>query len=496
MNVDNAPITRGILVATCRSGDPALDRLLGSKLLPLVDRPWVLRAAETLVALGCRQLDVVLGENAPAVRELLGDGERLGCAIRYHTTRDAVGPLEPSWLLAGRGDERLWFGTDRQIPALSALQGRGAGAPSGDGVALVAQGAGQRVEWTGWGCFALRALKAAAARRASWQSLEEWALRSPALRRELASLRYEATTAGALIDAQRRFLEGADAPLGVGLKARAPGLFVSPRARVHADARIVAPAYVGADCVIGAGAVVGPNAVVLDESAIGEGTTVTESVVLPATRVGPDLTLHRAIADSEVYIDAQRETALDLRDPGLIGSARRTTSRAPRVPLWHRLAAIVACAAALPWMALRLLRSQWPEPLPERKHAIFSAAPHAWRAHFSEVFLPRLGAVAAGRLALTGLELRGAEELARLDSRWRQLYATHRMGLVSESLLLEEDGGDDLARCMADEYAAAHPGAASDLRLLAAYAARVLRGPARAGDGPRSRAAGADAGGV
>jgi hypothetical protein len=504
MNGRNTPTSRGILVATCRSGDPALDRLLGSKLLPLVDRPWVLRAAETLVALGCRQLEVVLGENAAAVRALLGDGERFGCAIRYHTTRDAAGPLEPSWILPGHGDELVWFGTDRQIPGLSALQGLGQGALPREGVAHVARGAGQRLEWTGWGRFTLRALKAAAARRASWQSLNDWALRSPTLRREVVEVRYAATTAGALLESQRHFLTGGDAPLGVGLRARAPGLFVSPRARVHPDAQIVAPAYIGADCVIGAHAVIGPNAAVLDESVIGEGSTVVESLVLPATHVGPDLSLHRAITDSDVYIHAELETALALRDPGLIGSSRRAAGRAPRVPVWHRLVAAALGTAVLPWLAFRLLRSRWPEPLEERKQAIFNAAPHAWRAHFSEVFLPRIGAVAAGRLALTGLELRSTEELARLDARWRDLYGTRPMGLVSDSLLLEEDGGDDLARRMADEYAAAHPGAANDLRLLAGYARRVLRGlrtpPMRRlapGAGyPRSDAAGVDAGGV
>ena len=495
---------RGILITTSHGCEPAAAGLLGDRLLPLVDRPWTLRAAETLVALGCRQIDVVLGENAPAVRALLGDGERFGCAIRYGTIPEGAGPLEAAWVLPGDSHERVWLATDRQLPAYRDLAELAPAAGTDSGIALLTRGVRGELEWSGWGCFTLQFVKSAAVRRATWQTLNGWALRAPFVQRRFSDRGWQATSPQALLASQARFLKDPDAPLGIGLGARAPGVFVSPRARVHADAIIAAPAYIGADCIIGAGAVIGPNAVIREESIVGEGSTVADSLVLPGTYVGPDLSLRHAIVDRDAYIDAELETALDLRDPDLIGPARRVARRAPRVPLWHRAVAAVLCAAALPWLAFRLLRSRPPRALQESKEAIFRAAPDAWRAHFSAIVVPRIGAVAAGRLALTGLELRGTEELARLDSRWRELYAAHRMGLVSASLLLEEDGRNDLARRMADAYAAAHPGAAQDLQLLARYAGRVLRdlraGPMRglapAAGRPRGDAASADTGGV
>ena len=470
----NAPVVRGILIATSRTGNADLDRLLGDRLLPLVDRPWVLRAAETLVALGCRQLDVVLGDKALAVRALLGDGERFGASIRYRTVRDSAGPLEPAWVLPGDDDERVWFGTDRQLPAFSDLRDLGREPRARNGIVLLTRDEHGQLEWSGWGCFTLQYLKSAAARRATWQTMNGWALRSPFLQRRFSDAGWRATSPQAVLASQAGFLEAPDAPLGVGLTARKPGAFISPRARVHPDATIVAPVYIGTDSVIGAGAVVGPNAVILEECCVADGSTVTDSLVMQGTYVGPDLTLQDAIVDSDVYIHAKLDTAVSLVDPDLIGATHVLGARPARVPLWHRLIACLLVAATLPWMLARLLRAQWPEAPSKYKEAIFDDAPGAWRAHCSSVFLPNLGAVAAGRLGLTGLEFRSPDEIARLDARWRDLYGRHRVGLVSESLLLGEDGRNPLARRVADEYAAAKPCTPDDLRLLARYAARVL----------------------
>lgn len=497
MKGSNSPIARGILVATSHTGHADLDRFLGDQLLPLVDRPWILRAAETLVALGCRQLEVVLGENAPAVRALLGDGERFGCSIRYRTAPDLAGPLEPAWILPGENDERVWFGTDQQLPAYSDLREIAGEARTRSGAVLLTRDEHGRVEWSGWGCFTLQYLKAAAARRATWQTLNGWAIRSPFLQRKFSSHGWRATSPQAVLASQARFLEAPDAPLGVGLTAREPGVFVSPRARVHADAKIAAPAYIGAGCVIGAGAVIGPNAVVLDESVVADGSTVANSLVMAGTFIGPDLDLQHAIVDSDVYIHAGLETTLRLTEDGLIGPVRGRGARPLRAPLWHRLVAALLAIVTLPWMLLRLLRSQRPEAPDKYKQALFDEAPGAWRAHCAAVLIPNLRAVAAGRVGLTGLEFRSDDEIAPLDTRWRDLHARHRMGLVSDSLFLGEDGRHLLARQVADEYTAAKSSAADDLRLLARYAARVLM-PAGLGGmirlGLAARALGAQAG--
>lgn len=476
MTSGNAPAVRGILIATSHTGNADLDRLLGDRLLPLVDRPWVLRAAETFVALGCRQLDVVLGEKALAVRELLGDGERFGASIRYRTVRDSAGPLEPAWILPGGNDERVWFGTDRQLPAYSDLQDLARAPRAPNGIVLLTRDEHGQVEWSGWGCFTLQYLKSAAARRATWQTMNGWALRAPFLQRRFSDAGWRATSPQALLASQGRFLNERDTPLGIGFTARKPGTFISPRARVHPDATIVPPVYIGADSVIAADAVVGPNAVILEECSVAEGSTVTDSLVMHGTYVGPDLSLQDAIVDSDVYIHAKLDTAVRLVDPDLVGATHSSGARVARVPLWHRLIACLLAAATLPWMLVRLLRAQWPEAPSKYKEAIFDDRPGAWRAHCFSVVLPNLGAVAAGRLGLTGLELRSPEETACLDARWRDLHASHRMGLVSESLLLGEDGRNPLARRMADEYAAAKACAQDDLRLLARYATQVLFG--------------------
>lgn len=490
MNDTAAPVTRGILIATGVTGDALLDRLTDLRLLPLVDRPFVLRAAETLVALGCTQLDVVLGENPGAVRTQLGDGERFGCRIRYHTAPDAAGPLGPCWGWAGNGDERFWMGCDQNLPSLSSLRGIAeAMRHDSDGIALLAGTSRADATWSGWGCFTLRFLRGAALRRASLRALGDQALKAAALQRELAACVWQTRSASALIESQRRFLSDPDAPVGVGLTPRAAGIFVSPRATLHAGTRVLAPAYIGPDCVIGAGATVGPNAVVLAESVIGDRCTVSDALVFPGTYVGPDLSLEGAIVDRDLYLNATLGTALEVPDETLIAPARGT-KRAPRVPVWQRLAASALWLVAWPWTLRRRPSADAPEELEARKKALFAQAPRAWREHLIRVVVPRLGAVAAGRIGLTGLELRTDEEIARLEPEWRRLYRRHRMGLVSDSLLLEDDGEAPVGRHMADLYSTANASAAADLRRLAAYAGRLLR-ERRAATPPKSPTAGA-----
>lgn len=476
------PVARGILVVTGRSGDAALDAVLDGLPPPLVDRPLVLRAAELLVSLGCRQLEVVLGENPAQARDLLGEGERLGCAVRYHYAPDEGAPLDANWTLRGAPDELVWFGCDRSLPAQSTLAAvdaavaldpaLGAGA---DGIALLGEAPHGAPAWSRWGCFAVRFLRLAAARRTGWLELEAQIRRGPRMRRMSAAQLWVATSGAALVAAQRRFLIEPDSPTGISMTSRAPGLWVSPRAEIHPQARLVAPAYVGRNVLVAAGATIGPGAVVLEDCAIGADTEVVEALVLPKTLVGPALSVRGAILNGDRYLHAALETTVKVSDPGLVAPLAGSARRARRVPLWQRLLAAALWPACLPWLLYRIARGRWPGPPLQDKEALFRQQAGAWQRHFANVVLPRLGMVVAGRAGLTGLELREGAELRRLDADWRALYASRPMGLVSESLLLEDDGLNPAARRVADLCAARGAGAAGELLLLRRYLGRVLR---------------------
>lgn len=433
----SAPAARqagAILFAAWPDLAPATSAQIPGSLTPLLGKALLQRALERLVEYGLRQIDVVVGDNAGAVRQLLGDGAAWGCRLAYHylppPAQQARGLASYLRSLGVQPDACYWLADASCLPR-AALAAHALPACGGQ----LSWRSGGRRHWSGWGCFPGRWLlapqrplaRAALAR----QVLDDRLLACRLIAPPLAS-----GNAAALLQASRQLL-------GAARAAR-----IQRNCQLHPSARIVGPAWIGAHVHIGAGAVVGPYAVVGDGSFIDCDTLVRDALILPDTFLGAGLEVRHALVAGNQLHSVAHGCVSAVREPWLLADlarapARRTLERA----LAGLLRVLLAPLGA--WAARR---------------------PGAWSNHLRHSFLPGLAQVWRGQLRLAGPPS-GTPGSAP--------------GLLHEALLLapaERDAATDLASTL---LAAAQQ---NDWRystgLLARYLACVLR---EVGRGARAR---------
>lgn len=108
----------------------------------------------------------------------------------------------------------------------------------------------------------------------------------------------DATYPWDLLAVARSVLSAGDVPE----PERAPGVYVSPDARVDDAAVLCGPVVVSADCEVGPGAVVGPDTALGWNVTVGPNATVEGSVLDADVRVGPGATLVDTVAGEAVRV--------------------------------------------------------------------------------------------------------------------------------------------------------------------------------------------------
>lgn len=485
MTLSSAPppsAETAILFAAGEAADvdrPSLGR--PAVLLPLLGKPLLQRAIEKLVGHGCRQVLVVVGDDAGDLRAFLGDGTRWGCRIGYHyldperRVRPLIRPL------GVRGGSHYWLADARCVPdePLPAdLPASAAGHP-------LCFAAGPTRPWTGWGLFAgwwLLALD----RLPDCLALAGIIPGDANLFPVIVAQPLSAATPGRLLASARQLL-GAD---------RQARVVVGRGCRIDPGARLVAPLFIGRRVRIRAGAVVGPNVAIEDGALIGREARIVDSLVMPDTAVGERLSLERSVVCGTILANVALDSVSEVRDPLLLGDLSRPTGV---TPLPQRCLAAVLRGLLLPLqiVAHRQMRDA-PEPrpvtipcprrdrnepgsisvtleLPRLDLDSTGRPPGWWTRHFCRSFYPGLRAVIRGELRLIGPSLRSIEEVRQLPAEWRRIYAASACGLLDEALL-DEAATSPESRFASDALSAA----AGDKRysarsLLGSYLRRVLR---------------------
>lgn len=465
-------------------------------LLPLAGKPILQHLVEVLVGSGIAEFDLILSHLPQAVESFLGDGSRWGSRFRYHLTPDPARPYHTLRTILGDSGSPVLLAREDAIPTLPPLQ-------PVETVWCGADGA-----WTGWAILApadLAHLAAADTAEQFEKSLLAWA----APRHSLATVPCPLRTIHprAYLASQAALLEGGACSLVLpGAPEAAPGIRVSRNVSLHPTARLTAPVFIGADCRIGAGARIGPNAVIGAGSVVDRNGRVANSVIFAGSYVGESLDVDHALVDHNRLVSLKLETEVTLTDQFLLGRITHTIlgrwiSRACRRAAGCLLLLAAAPLLGLTMLALRVFR-RGPvvhyreavclpaEGLPEQWRTFripaFRSGKHAFPSLLMEV-IPGLAAVAAGHLALVGVEPRDRSQVLALAPDWRSLYLHSKPGLITEASVHCPGAANSDELFAAEAYYAAVAGFSHDLRLLCSYIAQSATGERRAASEALSR---------
>ena len=498
-------------VVICTGGEQAPEERAFAPMLTLLDRPFIHHVVDYLVGRGVSRFEFVLHHYPEKVESLLEDGTRWGCQFRFHLAQDPVRPYHCLRVLSAEEGEVLFLAHADLLPALpeAALPDP----PPAWPLLLCAAGAGAAPAapaWSGWAWVPAPALVAVAATNPDRSGMET-GLRSrcPAeVIHPQIGIPVKLNGPTDLLAACRAVLAGEMKGLLFGGTEVEPGIWLSRNVSLHPTARLSPPVYIGENCRVERGVRLGPEVVVGSNCVLDEGCVATEAVVMPGSYVGQGLDLQQVVVDRNRLFSVRLGAEVAIADDFLLGSVAgghfsswlgRWCSRGVALGLLVALWPVVLATA----LGLRLLRQGpvWcrlqavclPAAAEERSWRrfiwwSFDAHPDrtgvGWR-HLMLRFLPGLVNVCRGQLRFTGVEPRSAAEIRGLDPDWKALYLTAKAGLVTEAAVQYGKAPTPDECYSAEAFYAVRSGWWYDLRLLARYAASLLRGTPRA-DGPAS----------
>lgn len=242
------------------------------------------------------------------------------------------------------------------------------------------------------------------------------------------------------------------------------GLWISRNVDLHPSVQLIPPVYVGADCRIDSGVVLGPNVVIENHCIVEERTTMANSMVLPDTFVGRELTLDSAMAGSCFMQPVDALEPIEGIDQFILGPNSRVLPRFLTSRLFARIIGVsVLVVLLIPivmlWCLGRLCGVRRPIRVIESVYLPACGPPNLWRtfryrefrllsrggigARFFTAVLrlfrarrwPGLINVASGKVAWVGLRPQSIRKLASLPNDRRALCMRSKVGLIRLSEL-------------------------------------------------------------
>jgi lipopolysaccharide/colanic/teichoic acid biosynthesis glycosyltransferase len=473
------------------------DQPVPAELFHLVDRPFIHHVVEAIAASGYGRIDVVLSTAPELFEACLGDGCRWGVELTYHLARDPSHPYERLAAL----DLAVEEASDERV-----LMAHGCALPAS---VPACSEAGWDDE-AGWGTVPGSLLRRIPARTTK-ASLSGW------LRSHGASLGdsegrdahplLDARTARDFLRSTHRALDGQRPDLLTVGQQRNGCAQVAWNARIHPDATITGPVFLGENSWVGPGAQVGPFAVIGSGAMVDRGAQVVKAVVEPDSYVGEGLRLESAAVRKGWLLNAQLCVAIRVSDPLMLSGTEGPVFRSRLLEVAERAAAgvavVMSAPALLATMAFLAVTRSGPVVFrPEvegrndprdrgtasrRAVRLFTFDPSFGRAATVATrsrglgdlllrVLPGMVSVARGDLAIVGVEPRTPDAVEALPDRWRDLYRRSRPGLITEAETEALLTGDADVVFAAEALFARKGDLTHRLRILAGYAAVLIRG--------------------
>jgi carbonic anhydrase/acetyltransferase-like protein (isoleucine patch superfamily) len=486
---------RAIIIATKGvDGAEVLSERLGAAMLPLLDRPFLQHVVESLVRWGVTDVDFVLSHLPEKVEAFFGCGERWGCRFHYHLVRDPEKPYRP---LADRlnlpREAPLLLVHGDTLPLVETMD-REHEAP----LLMMQEGEAGTFHWSGWAIIP-HGVSLGLENGMIFQELEAALRRAGGTEKELDAC-LTVRDGSSLITATRKLLDLGIPHLMHGAREVEEGTWLSRDVGLHPTAHITPPVYIDEECRIGKSAIIGPYAVLGKGCVVDEKTRIENSVVMPWSYIGKDLSLDGCVVDKNCLVNTGIGSEITVTEAFIIGSLAEKEVRSRLVRLASRLMGCLLLVAFTPLLLLtfaylKVFRKGPAHPslsvvslpaLADETHwrtfpfATFEEGgpdPVTWEArwwHFFLVFLPGLVQVAKGRLRFVGLGPRTTETLRGLPSDWRNIYLTGKGGLITEAMLHFGAYPDEDELYAAETFYTVSSGFRYDLKLLLKYMGQLI----------------------
>lgn len=338
--------TRVVLFATAeRPVDIPRDDGVLSCLLPLGTASFMERVLDSCALAGLREIDLVVSEQPEALRSIVRNGEPWGIQIHWHHAKDSVSPYAVLRGMGLQSSDRVVIGHAHQWVAsrvvLALVQSAG-----------LALQADKDLAWTGWLSADAGSLLAIS-RNAEHADLSARVQSMDSCRCVLVAdiESAQANSVAELLQTQQYALNGhQEAAIPASWRRFAWGA-ASPSAVIHPNAQIEGPVLIGPGCVVEANAELGAGTVLVRDIVIAQGAKVQNTLVMPNTYVGGQITLDNAVAQGNAFYSLKWSvrTVLPVSDALL---TPRRTQRANATPLKARALAGALLLLTLPLFAL------------------------------------------------------------------------------------------------------------------------------------------------
>lgn len=454
-------------------------------LLPVVGKPLVVHALESIARVSPTRVFVVVSPHADAVESELGDGRRWGLSLEYVLTRGDETPdaiverLRPR--LAGdflivRGDVLVSPCLPEFLERAAAVAGTSVSATVGahpTGIRLVRRGAPTPL-----------GLPSDPEKAPEWRE-ESASVEIPAAR--FSGIESLAAFHRANLDA----VAGRFGALIVPGRAVQPGVFVGRQTRLSLESVQEGPVFVGSRCDVKSGVELQGEVVVSDDVVIDHRATIRFAVILPHTYVGEMVDVSNAIVWSNDLVHVDSGGVARVTDEFLLADLGATALEEGAANVLHRIAGALLFLLSLPLWPVLFLASLLADPVRpfrivdlvgnhteigrdgRRVRQSFRALEAATRIPILRS-LPLLLPVVRGDLRLVGVSPMTPESTARHREDWEKLRDRAPAGLLGPAQLSLSGDAPEEERLVLEAYYAQTRTGTSDLVWLARSASALF----------------------
>lgn len=432
----------------------AMERAL--HLVPFLGKCPLVHVLESMVALGIEHITCIGWMNPDLARDVLGDGQRWGIALKWITVQ---GPDEVfqkmSLLTVPSGEQVLICSTNTLLDIRHMPTPASACAYRPDSFA------------DAWPWLVLNEHDL---RRASTCQWHNWALvpdQLGLLTIEVPGLPLQ--SGQDLLAAISPMLKGS-LPVVVPASQIEPGIYISRNVVIHPTVVIQGPVYIGEDVYLEKGCRITAGSVIGKQCRIGHDTTIANSIIGPESWLGAQLECTQMVIWRGVAWSNRWKAEIEIRDTVLLGSGawHLTLQRTLSEGLSFMTGALLMLLL-LPVFPILLLLASFtngvhmrPYVLPKRSHlhkpsknilCLFGAGPNTrgWK-HLLGYVAPNLYLVLLGQLHLTGMRLRTQQEWNACPPEVQKWLSRRSAGLIQEEWLNGPHSGDWLESIVQDRY--------------------------------------------
>ena len=433
------PDRHGLLLAMTDQADPIwTEAALQPAMLPLGDRPVVLRTMDTLAAMGCSRVDVFANEGLSELTEVLGDGSRWGLKLQIHALNDHQQALRRVDALSLQSfNDSVIARADQWLPAASLKS-------DSDETAWVHAHEDQ-LSWAGWALVKSDRLRTVLKALTVKDGLD--AAENQGVSLVGAGQPFDFSTPASALAAQARWM---DQPRSMydTLPEVSPGIRISPSARVAPDARLLAPLEIYAGAVIGSQAEIGPHVHIGSGALIEGGAMVRRAYIEGDTYVSTDTEVEEAMILHGGVLSARWQQWL----PAALTQASAGSLKTESVQSvgWgeRALAGVLWVSFLVPATVLRLM---------------------GHRSRLGRHLLPGLPSVMLGHQPLVGVSQYDPIPESVESAGWANALSLGRPGLVTPAVALGISLESEETRAWADIHWLVNQNWRERGRLLGAY---------------------------